>query len=153
MTGGVPSFAPPLDQPSARTFWERLQADTLSLPKCSACGRWQWYPLETGPCCIGATYEWTDLPGTGSVFTFTTIHYPFLPLGAPQTPFSVGLLLLDGTEGIRFVGLLDTPHPSIGSRVRMTTIASDGRRIPVFVPELDPNPDGEVLGSTEGCPQ
>ena len=150
MSAGVPSFAPPLEQPSARTFWERVQEGILSLPRCSGCGRWQWYPLETGPCCTGAIYEWADLPGTGSVYTFTTIHYPFLPLGAPESPFSVALLLLDGTEGIRFVGLLDTPDPAIGCRVRMTTVEVDGRRIPVFVPEAGFDPDEVSSRSIEG---
>jgi uncharacterized protein len=127
----------PLDDDVARRFWDGVHQGRLLLPRCSGCARWQWYPTETGPCCRGADLHWQELAGTGTVFTFTTVHHAFLPDVAEDTPFTVGLIELDGAEDVRLVGLLDADPVVIGLRVRVQFVdAGDGvRRLPVFVAE------------------
>jgi uncharacterized OB-fold protein len=123
----------PLHDAVARRFWDGIADGCLLLPRCSGCGRWQWYPTETGPCCAGAELDWQQLAGTGSVFTYTTVYHAFLPSVATATPYTVGLIELDGADGIRFVGLLDLDIPVIGARVRMQVVEAGARRLPVFV--------------------
>lgn len=126
-----------LDDDIARRFWDGVDQGQLLLPRCSGCGRWQWYPTDTGPCCRGAELDWQQLAGTGTVFTFTTVHHAFLPGFAEATPFTIGLIELDGAEDVRFVGLLDADPVAIGVRVRVQFVDADGgaRRLPVFVAE------------------
>ena len=125
----------PLDDDIARRFWDGVDQGQLLLPRCSGCGRWQWYPTETGPCCSGAEFDWQELAGTGTVFTFTTVHHAFLPGIAAATPFTIGLIELDGAEDVRFVGLVDADPVAIDLRVRVQFVDAGGgiRRLPVFV--------------------
>jgi uncharacterized protein len=122
----------PLESDAARTFWAAIDEGRLTLPRCDRCGRWQWYPLETGTCCTGGKLEWVDLPGTGSVFTWTVVRRAFLPELAGCLPLAVALLELDGTRDLRFVAVLDVTEPRIGMRVRLRIDHAHGRALPVF---------------------
>jgi len=115
----VTHFRPPQDLELARPFWSALESGELRLPRCAACGLWRWYPLETGPHCSGATTEWASLPGTGTVFTYTTVRRPFLPEATlEEVPFVVVLVDLDGADGVRLLGnLAEGVEPRIGMDV------------------------------------
>jgi uncharacterized OB-fold protein len=127
----------PLDNEHAATFWHGIDEGRLLLPRCGGCGRWQWYPTPTGPCCPGAGYEWRELAGTGAVFTFTTVRHAFLTELADALPFTVALIELDGAPGPRFVGVLDVAQPRIGMRVAMMVRPRKARNMLVFGDEQD----------------
>jgi uncharacterized protein len=126
----LPSLAPP---PWARVaqFWDGVAAGELRLPRCDRCGAFVWYPEETGAHCDGAGLTWETLPGTGTIYTHTTVRRAFPPSTEPgDLPVVVVLVELDGAPGVN----LDGGAPAIGQRVRMEVRDSpDGRR-PVFVP-------------------
>jgi uncharacterized OB-fold protein len=129
----LPVFDSPPEITLGAPFWEGVAAGELRISRCSSCGRWQWYPDEVGPCCPGATYEWVPVAGTGSVYAFTTIRRSFLP-GESTAPYTVGLVELDGVEGIRLVAnLADGVEWSIGDRVRVSFEELERRQHPVFV--------------------
>jgi len=132
MINGLGAVAPTLDAQAARVFWQGINDGKLLLPRCAGCGRWQWYPVESGACHDGEL-DWQELPGTGVVFTFTVVRHPFLPELSAALPLTVALLQLDGTEQMRFVAVLDVPAPSIGMRVAMQIQQLGGRQMPVFV--------------------
>jgi uncharacterized OB-fold protein len=130
----LPVFHNPPENHLGTSFWEGVDAGELRLGRCSSCQRWQWYPDDVGPCCPGATYEWTAVAGTGTVHTFTTVRRSFLP-GASTAPYTVGLVELDGVDGVRLVSNLDADVEwSIGDRVTVRFDEVDGRAHPVFVP-------------------
>ena len=58
-------FEPPVDELLA-PYWEAFERDAISLPRCSSCGAFQWYPDAAGPDCGDAEYEWVDVATTGT---------------------------------------------------------------------------------------
>lgn len=121
---------------AARNFWEGVDREELVLPQCSVCGKWSWYPTDTG-CCSNGSLVWRPLPGTGTVFTHSRVHYGFLPEMSGATPFNVALIELDLAEGVRFVGLLGYQNPRIGDRVKVQYADRPGGKFPLFLPSID----------------
>jgi len=76
---------------------------------------------------------WTALAGTGRIFTFTTVHFDFLPGVMGATPYDVALIEMDGAEGVRLVGLLALAEPVIGEGVRVEFIEGPRHKFPIFV--------------------
>ena len=131
----LPVFDIPPEITLGSSFWEGVAAGELRISRCSSCRRWQWYPDDVGPCCPGATYDWTPVAGTGCVYAFTRIRKSFLP-GESAAPYVVGLVELDGVEGVRLVSnLAPGVDWSIGDRVRVSFEELAPRRHPLFVPE------------------
>jgi uncharacterized OB-fold protein len=88
--------------------------------------------------CRSDQYEFIDLPGTGSVYTYTTVNYATSKEIRPQDlPYVVGLIELDGTGGCRLVGNLfgiDPAEVDVGLRVRVVwDDAPTGVTIPRFI--------------------
>ena len=130
----LPHFDPPPDIDIARPFWEAVERRELFLPRCSGCGRWQWYPDAAGPDCPDAELVWTPVAHTGEVHTMTTVRRGFLPDGRDDPPFVVGFVELDGVEGVRLVvNMAEDDRIRIGSRVRATFEPLGERLHPVFV--------------------
>jgi uncharacterized OB-fold protein len=131
----VPHYAP-LDNALTRPFWDGVGAGELRLPRCSACGRYQWYPLPVLEHGDGGYFEWVPVAPSGTVFTHTTVRRPFLP-GASKddVPYTVVFVELDGVPGVRFVGRLrDGDQPAIGQRVTAEFFERDDRPDVQFVP-------------------
>lgn len=45
----------------------------LQLPRCTACGRFHWYPRPFCPFCGATDLEWLDASGRGSVYSASTM--------------------------------------------------------------------------------
>jgi uncharacterized OB-fold protein len=132
---GLPHFDPPRDDDVAAPFWAAIDERLLVLPRCSACGRWQWYPDEAGTDCPGASLVWERVATTGTVYTATRVERAFLPGGQADVPYVVAFVELDGVEGVRLVGnLADGTDAAIGDRVRAEFIEFGDRRHLVFAP-------------------
>ena len=129
----LPEFEPPaLD--FAEPFWAAVDRGGLALPRCSVCGRWQWYPEPAGTDCVGGQLRWEPVATTGTLYSFTRVHRSFLPSGADRVPYVVGLVELDGVEGPRLVANLDSDAEYVpGDRVRATFPPNGERAHPVFV--------------------
>ncbi len=135
MTSRVPVFpAPPSDAAVFQPFWDAVANDRLALPRCVECGRWIWYPAPACPACGSERVEWRDLAGTGTLFTFTVVHRPFLAGITISEPYVAGLLEPDDAPGVRLVVDVDADPEAvcIGMRLRGRFDSVDGRRRPVF---------------------
>jgi uncharacterized protein len=132
----LPRFTPPTGLAIGGCFREALAEGELALPRCTSCGTWEWYPHEMGPHCADGEREWARLPGTGTVFTFTTVRRPFLPDNSwDDVPYVVILVEPDGAEGVRLVGnLADGNDPVIGMRVQLDSRSAPGEGSPTFRP-------------------
>ena len=132
---GLPTFAPPDDEVAA-PFWAAIEAHEIHLPRCTACGRWQWYPTSTGADCADGELEWQPVAQTGTVYTQTQVERAFLPGGREDVPFIVAFIELDDVPGVRLIGNLDmADNVGIGDRVQADFIQGDDRTRLVFRPE------------------
>ena len=131
---GLPHYDPPLDDEISAPFWAAIDEERLVLPRCSECGKWQWYPDEAGPDCPGASLVWEPVATTGTVHTATRVERAFLPGGQADVPYVVAFVELDGVDGVRLVtNLADDTEVAIGDRVRAAFVDFGQRRHLVFV--------------------
>jgi uncharacterized OB-fold protein len=134
----LPDFPPRFETDLLRPYWDALARGELMLPACSQCGEWQWYPYEYVKCHADAHHVWKQVPVTGSVFTYTVVHRPFLPNAAGDAPPYVSALIEpDGLAGVRIPALLinlSDSAPRIGMRVRLCPLARSSYTAPAFEP-------------------
>jgi uncharacterized OB-fold protein len=96
-------FPVALDDPHAddatRPFWTAALEGRLVAPRCTACGTFVLPPQPFCFACRGRDFTWIDLPGTGTVYTFTVVRHPLHPGLAEVVPYAAGVVDLDGTQG------------------------------------------------------
>jgi uncharacterized OB-fold protein len=137
MSKHVPAFpAPPPDAGVFQPFWDAVAKDRLALPRCLDCGRWIWYPAPACPACGSDRIEWTNLSGTGTLFTFTVVHRSFLEGVKLSGPYVTGLVEFDEAPGVRLVADIDADRAAvrIGMRLQVRFETAAGLRRPVFEP-------------------
>ncbi len=138
MTGVTDFLVPPLyGAPWLQPYWEGVRRGELCLPRCSGCHVWQWYPLESGPCCRDAYFEWLTISPWGTVFTFTEVRKPLLP--GVTTPYITGLVIPDDAPRCRIATRLVAASDAriqIDSRARFAVVNSDEGEIPYFLIEV-----------------
>ncbi|GMU78859.1 MAG: hypothetical protein AMXMBFR46_16530 [Acidimicrobiia bacterium] len=88
-------FADAVTQP----FWDAALEGRLAAPKCAHCGTVVLPPQAYCFSCQGHDFEWIDLPGTGTVFSFTVVRHPLAPNLSAVVPYASGVIDLDGTQG------------------------------------------------------
>jgi len=88
-------FADELTQP----FWDAALEGRLVVPQCGNCGTFVLTPQPFCFNCQAQAFEWVELPGTGTIYTFTVVRHPLAPSLADVVPFVSGIVELDGTQG------------------------------------------------------
>ena len=92
----------PYPEPDGETqpFWDGIAEGRLRIQRCTACGRYVFYPRSVCPFCMAAELEWVDASGRGTVHSFSVVHRA--PPGfADDAPFAV--VLVDLAEGPRLM--------------------------------------------------
>ena len=111
--------------PDSQRFWEELGAGRITIPWCTACDTWVWYPRPVCPRCLATVDGERTLAGTGSVYSFSIVHR-----GAEgfEAPYVFSYVALDGgptvLSNIVGPGCLDV---AIGDGVRFLPPASPTR--------------------------
>jgi uncharacterized OB-fold protein len=124
---------PVITSTAARHFWDEAAAGRYVLQQCLECETYRYPP---GPICANCTsdrVQWVESPGTGTVFTFTTIHRAPSEAFQPYVPYTVALIDLD--EGPRVMGNVIDCAPeeiAIDKRVAVTFQDVGGRVLPQF---------------------
>jgi uncharacterized OB-fold protein len=85
----------------AGTFWRAAAEGRLLIQKCPHCGHRQHYPRHICTVC-GASPDWEEASGRGTVHTFTVIRQNGSPPFRDQLPYVVAIVELD--EGPRLMG-------------------------------------------------
>jgi len=101
-------------------WWEAAAEHRLVVQACSGCGRTRHPPSPMCPACRGRSSSWKEVPGTGSIYTFTVVHQAFLPDLAERVPYVVAVVDLDEGGGARLVTNIVDAAPAevvIGGRV------------------------------------
>jgi uncharacterized OB-fold protein len=118
-----------------KPFWDATLEDKLLFQECPACGNRQFYPRATCTAC-GATPEWREASGQGTVHTFTVIRQFGGPGFKDELPYVVAMVDLD--EGVRMMGNVTDVDPdtvSIGLPVEVWFAPADERfAIPLWRP-------------------
>ena len=93
-------------------WWEAAADHRLVVQRCRACGTTRHPPGPVCPHCRSTAAEWLDLPGTGTVFTFTVVRQAFIASLADHIPYVVIAVDLQGGHGTRLVSNLIDIDPS-----------------------------------------
>jgi len=135
----LPDFPPRFDTDMLRPYYDALDRGEFSLPACSECGAWQWYPFEFIRCHANAHLEWKKVTAKGHVFSYTIVHRGFLPNAERgAAPYVAALVELDGIEGVRIPSLLinlGEHTPEIGLRVRLCPLKRSSYTAAAFEPD------------------
>jgi uncharacterized OB-fold protein len=114
------SFADRYSEP----FWLAAAEGRLSVPQCDNCGTVVVPPKPYCYSCLGQSFTWIDLPGTGTIYTFTVIRHPLHKGLADVVPYVSGIIEMDGTQGAgaRLMGNIIGREPDdvrIGDKVKV----------------------------------
>jgi uncharacterized OB-fold protein len=142
VTTGV--YPPPIKDPFAdetsQPFWDGALKGKLMAAKCSHCGTMQ---LQQPPFCFVCQkreFDWQELPGTGTIYTFTVVRHALRPQLAGAVPYVGAIIELDGTQGAgaRIMANVidcDPDDVRIGDRVRVAfETISETLAVPRFRP-------------------
>jgi hypothetical protein len=125
---GTGIYPAPLLDPYAdettQPFWDAALAGQLVAPRCTTCGT---FVLPPQPRCFvdqNDTFEYVELPGTGSIYTFTIVRHPLAAHLVDVVPYVSAVVELDGTQGagarmILNVVNVDVETVRIGQKVRV----------------------------------
>ena len=109
---------------STQPFWDAAKLDKLVAPKCTKCGTFRLPPSPFCFNCQTRDVQWTELPGTGTIHSFTVVRHPLHPGLAECCPYVSGTVELDGTQGAGarvLVNIIDVDPDAvrIGDRVEI----------------------------------
>jgi uncharacterized protein len=106
---------------STEVFWRAAHDHRFLCQRCESCGA---YRMPPGPYCWRCTsgeHSWEEIPGTGSVYSYSVINYTLTSQISPDDlPYVVVVIELDRTDGTKFIGNLvglGALDVSVGQRV------------------------------------
>jgi uncharacterized protein len=90
--------AMPSPAASAETWswWQAAAEHRLVVQVCSSCDRPRHPPSPLCPVCHESAAHLVDHPGTGTIYTFTRVHQPFV--AGLEVPYVIAVIDLDGYE-------------------------------------------------------
>ncbi len=113
--------------PESLPFWQAADEGRYLVKKCNSCGQVHHYPRDICPFCLSADTVWQDSPGTGVVYSFST-------MGQGDAAYTMAYVTLD--EGVTVMTNLVDCDPSqvaIGQKVRVVfTPTEGGHAVPLF---------------------
>jgi hypothetical protein len=115
--------------PESLPFWQAADEGRYLVKKCQRCGQVHHYPRDICPFCLSADTVWQDSPGTGVVYSFST-------MGKDDAAYTMAYVTLD--EGITVMTNLvncDPQKVNIGQKVRVVFQPTEGgHAVPMFTP-------------------
>lgn len=99
----------PLPTEVTKPYWEGLNQRRVLLPRCAACGSWNWYPRNRCIECLSDQLVWTEVSGRGTIHTFTIGRQPTHPAFADDLPQLIIVVELD--EGPKMTSTLVGASP------------------------------------------
>jgi uncharacterized OB-fold protein len=103
-------------------YWAAARALRLVCQRCAACGRFRMPPAPFCSACRSQSTEWVELPGTGSVYSFTVVRHTPIPEMRSSLPYVIAVVALDGAPHARLVTNIVECDPSavaVDQRVRV----------------------------------
>jgi uncharacterized OB-fold protein/acyl dehydratase len=126
-------LAPPMGHDNA-WWWEGIEAGELLIQKCKGCGVLRHPPRPMCGACQSLEWEGVPSAGSGTVHSYTVLHYPKIP----GYEFPLPVALVDLEEGTRIVANVVGCSPDeieIGMKVECRIEEVDGgMKLPFFYP-------------------
>ena len=94
-----PSLNDPYADDITQPFWDAAMQGKLICTRCTKCGTKIMPPQPRCFVCQSKDFEWIDLPGTGTVYTYTVVRHPLRPGLDEVVPYVTAVIELDGTQG------------------------------------------------------
>ena len=107
----APFPQPELDWEPLRPFWEASSRSELSIPRCQACARWNWYPPERCRHCESPELAWKPVSGRGTLFTWAVVRRAWVRPFDGIAPYVTGLVALDEDPAVRLVSYVVDAAP------------------------------------------
>lgn len=119
-------------------FWLAAAEHRLVAARCGACATFRMPPSPFCHVCRSQDIDWTELNGTGTVFTFTVVRHAVVPVVREHVPYVVAVVDLDGAPGARLVTQLvgmAPEHVTIGMPVGVVwDDVAEGVSVPRVMP-------------------
>jgi uncharacterized OB-fold protein len=96
----------PVPTPLTQAFWEGCRKHKLMMQQCTNCKRMRFYPCEGCPHCRSTEYQWTEVSGRGSVYSWIVVHRSVDPVWQARAPFVTGIVELEEGEGVLVPGII-----------------------------------------------
>lgn len=122
-------------------FWTGGEHGELLIQFCNACEHAIHAPQLVCPRCLSRDVAPRAVPGTGTVYSYTVNHQPWMP--GMAVPFAILVVDVDGAPGVRVTAQMRGQKPDavhIGQRVRVGFEAAED----VWLPHWLPLPDGDA---------
>jgi hypothetical protein len=101
LTQGVypAAMTDPFADEATQPFWDGALEGRLVVPRCTNCATFVLPPQPRCFNCRHDGFEQVELPGTGTIYTFTVVRHPLSPQLSEVVPYVSGIIDLDGTQG------------------------------------------------------
>lgn len=116
-------------------FWTGGERGELMITCCDDCSAAIHPPQIVCPTCQSRNVAARAMAGTGTVYTFTVNHQPWLPDMA--VPFALAVVDVDGAPGVRVTAPVITDQPEavhIGQRMQIRFEAAGDVWLPHWQP-------------------
>ena len=103
-------------------FWLAARDHRLTVPRCTNCGTFRFPPSPFCPECQHQEVEQVEIPGTGTVYTYTVARHAVVPVLRDIVPYVVAVIEPDGAPGVRMIANIVESDPEkvrIGSRAEV----------------------------------
>lgn len=121
--------------PENTAFWTGGARGELMIACCDDCNAAIHPPQIVCPACLSRNVAARAMAGTGTVYTFTVNHQPWLPDMA--VPFALAVVDVDGAPGVRVTAPVITEQPEavqIGQRMQIRFEAAGDVWLPHWQP-------------------
>lgn len=108
----VPFPLPDVGWEPLRPFWEAAARSELAIPRCAACGKWNWYPPERCRACDGAELPWSSVSGRGTLFSWALVQRAWVKPFDRIAPYVTALVALEEDPAVRVVSYVVAADPS-----------------------------------------
>jgi uncharacterized OB-fold protein len=85
----------------SQPFFDGTLRGELMLQRCGACRTWMWPVRVRCISCLSDNLTWAAAEGTGTLYSYTSVHQVFHPGFADEAPYNVSMV--DLTEGVRII--------------------------------------------------
>src|SRR4051812_35247248 len=109
---------PDASHPDFAPFWQGCASHRLVMPRCRN-GHVIWPPRPACPACSALVGEWSEVAGSGRLYSWTVVHRTILPWYAERTPYVVGIVTLDPAQPLRMVGRCELDPADIVDGIEM----------------------------------
>ena len=134
----------PVRDELSQQYWDGALRHEVVIQRCDRCGTYIHPPRVACRACQGRALSPTVVPATGSVYSFTITHTPFVPGYEDEVPFVIVLVDLDVQPGVRIETILrECPHDEvvIGMPVRLVfEDVAEGFSLPFAIPGVAATP-------------